>query len=287
MIIENIKKDYGNLSTVVLYRREFTAEPPECVKHHEINCQICFKRGKFKNIDINTLTPDEKQKFFSNRKSSTRRSKTTVTDYALCNEFSQFITLTFDQKLTDAFNYDLCKKLASKWLNNQRRHSPNLTYILVSEKHKSGAIHFHLIVNNFNGRLTVAINKKTGRLVQKGGKQIYNLDGWKYGFSTLSHIANKEATAHYLQKYLTKDFIEAFNKKRYWCSRGLKKPIKSYNIDAHKEIADHPGMFHKLYTNEAYYLYTFYPGAEITISKEQIKRNKKINASGYYKVSAH
>jgi len=272
MIIKNIKKDYGHMSTVVMYRREFTAEPPTCLIHHEINCQICFKRGKFKNIDINTLTPDEKKKFFSNRKSSTRRSKTSVTDYALCNKFSQFITLTFDQKLTDSFNYDLCKKLVSKWINNQRRHSPLLTYILVAEKHKSGAIHFHMITNNYRGELTTAVNPKTGKIVRKKGKTIYNIDGWKYGFSTLSNIDNQQATAYYLQKYLTKDFIEAFNKKRYWVSRGLIKPVKDYNVNEEQEILNHPPLFRSVYKTDSYYLYTMRKGAEQTRSLEDIKR---------------
>lgn len=271
MLISNIKKDYGTLSTVVMYRREFSAECPECTIHHEKNCQICFKRGKYKDVDISLLSTLEQKAFFSKRKSSARRSKTCVTDYALANEFSQFITLTFNQKLTDSFNYDLCKKLASKWINNQRRTSPHLTYILVSEKHKSGAIHFHMIVNNFNGEIKEARNAKSGRLVRKNGKQIYNLTGWKYGFSTLSNISNKKATAYYLQKYLTKDFIEAFNKKRYWCSRGLKKPIKSYNIDCIKELNDYPPLFRKLYQHENYYLYTFTKGPEVTKTPDQIR----------------
>lgn len=271
MLISNIKKDYGSMSTVVMYRREFNADAPQCSIHYEINCQLCFKRGKYKDIDISKLSDTEKRKFFSKRKSSARRSKTCVTDYALANDFSQFITLTFDQKLNDSFNYDHCKKLASKWINNQRRTSPHLTYILVSEKHKSGAIHFHMIVNNFNGELKKAVNPKSGKLVRKKGKQIYNLTGWKYGFSTLSNIDNKQATAYYLQKYLTKDFIEAFNKKRYWCSRGLNKPVKTYNVDHEKEMLDHPPLFRKLFVTENYYLYTFTKGAQVTKTPQQIR----------------
>lgn len=269
MQISSIKKDYSTHSTVVFYKREFTSEPPICTHHYSINCQICFKRGKFKNMTLNEMNPAQKKQFFSNRKSSTRRSKTSVTDYALSNPFSQFITLTFNQKLTDSFNYDLCKKLVSKWINNQRRHSPHLTYILVAEKHKSGAIHFHMIVNNFNGELREAVNAKSGRIIKKKGKTIYNLTGWKYGFSTLSAISNKEATAHYLQKYLTKDFIEAFNKKRYWCSRGLKKPIKTYNVDFDTTMEDYPPLFRTLYKHDNYYHYTLLHGSEKT--PEQIR----------------
>lgn len=284
MIISNIKKNYPGHSTVVLYSKEFIAEAPSCMTHVKVNCQICFKRGKLKNFD--QLTESQLQQYHSARKSSTRRAKTTVTDYALCNEFTQFITLTFDQKRFDSMDYDTRKKQVSKWINNQRRlHSPLLTYILVAEKHKKGGIHFHMIVNNYMGTLTPAINPRTGKNLIKSGKQIYNLKGWRCGFSTLSNIDNKEATARYLQKYLTKDFIEAFNKKRFWTSRGLKKPSKEYNVDFEKIKDDYPPLFRDLYKTENYYLYTLMHGSERDSELMRIKRftKKQIDA----KVGAH
>lgn len=265
MLISNIKKNYGSYSTVVLYTHEFKAEPPCCSVHYAVNCQICFKRGKLVGID--ELNEQQLLKYNSNRLRSTRRAKNMVTDYALCNDFELFITLTFDQKLTDSFNYDYCKKLVTTWLNNQRRTSPDLKYILVAEKHISGAIHFHALLHAYLGKLDIAINnKKTsmyfGQKLVRNGKQIYNLNGWKYGYSTASYIDNKQATARYIQKYLSKDFIEAFNKKRYWVSRGLKKPEKSYNIDFLKEKENYPPLFSSLYKTDSYYLYTWIHGAE-------------------------
>lgn len=290
MIISAIKKDYGYKSTMVLYRQSFSVEPPACPSHAIINCQVCFERGLLAKTNYYDLTDEEKRRYNSNRKTSARRSKTSITDYALCNDFSAFITLTFDQKLNDSFNYDHCKRLVSKWINNQRRTSPKLSYILVAEKHHKGSIHFHMITNNFQGTLTPATNgnsksKNYGQLIVKNGKHIYNLDGWKYGFSTLSHIVNKEATAYYLQKYLTKDFIEAFNKKRYWCSRNLKRPIKTYNDDPIQELANHPPLFRKLHKTEHLYIYTFYPGAHITRTPEEIRRFARNTARGI--VGAH
>lgn len=273
MIISNIKKNYSDFSTVVLYRREFSAEPPRCNIHLQVNCQICFKRGNLKSID--DMSPEELKKYHSRRKSSTRRAKTSVTDYALCNKFSQFITLTFNPDKVDSFDYDTSKRLVSKWINNQRRHSPQLTYILVAEKHKSGRIHFHMIVNNFNGELVEAISPKTGKPLKKNGKKIYNLGGWNYGFSTLSNISNQEATARYLQKYLTKDFIEAFNKKRFWTSRGLDKPTKEYNIDFNEQ--NYLPMFTSLYKADGYYKYTLTFGQNRIQELDIIQRSKDFN----------
>lgn len=281
MLIKNIQKNYSDFSTVVLYSREFVAEPPRCKPHQAINCQICFKRGKLKNK--NDLTEEELKRYYSSRKSSTRRSKTSVTDYALCNEFTQFITLTFDPDKVNSLDYDLSKKLVSKWINNQRRHSPELTYILVAEKHKSGRIHFHMIVNKFEGDLQVAINPHTNKPIVKNKKQIYNLSGWKYGHSTLSFIENKQATARYLQKYLTKDFIEAFNKKRFWTSRGLKKPTKDYNIEF--DIENYPPLFRKVYKTENYYKYTLMYGSDRLKQLEDIKNFTKRKARDI--VSSH
>lgn len=263
MQIINIKKDYGELSTLVLYHREFTAEPPTCLIHSKISCQICFKRGK--NIGKDDYLAN------SARKNSSRRAKRMVLDYALANEFSQFFTLTFDTKLNDSFNYDHCKKLVSKWFNNQRRDSPDLSYVVVSEKHKSGRIHFHAIVNNYNGETERAVNPHNGRKIVKNGKQIWNLKGWKYGYSTMSTIENREATAYYLTKYLSKDFIEAFNKKRYWASRNLKKPTKTYNVDTDVVFTDFPPLFRKLHKTDHCYNYTLYRGAVPTRSKNEIK----------------
>jgi len=279
MIISNIKKNYGSFSTVVLYHHEFSADPPQCKIHYAISCQICFKRGKRKKYD--EMTEEDKRRYYENRKSSTRRSKTSVTDYALCNPFSQFITLTFNPKLVDSFDYDTSKKLVSKWINNQRRHSPDLTYILVAEKHpSSGRIHFHMIVNNYHGELEEARNPHNNRKLKKNGKQIYNLKGWKYGFSTLSNIENQQATARYLQKYLTKDFIEAFNKKRYWTSRGLIKPTKEYNINFDEMIEDHPPLFRELYKTENFYKYTLFHGSERQQELVKIKQftRRKVRA---------
>lgn len=281
MRIKNIQKNYSDFSTVVLYAREFDAEPPRCKPHQAINCQICFKRGKLK--DKNDLNEEELQRYYSSRKSSTRRSKTSVTDYALCNDFTQFITLTLDPEKVDSYDYDYSKKLVSKWINNQRRTSPELTYILVAEKHKSGRIHFHMIVNNFKGDLQVAVNPHTGKELVKNGKQIYNLSGWKYGYSTLSFIKDKHATAHYLQKYLTKDFIEAFNKKRFWTSRGLKKPSKEYNIEFN--IENYPPLFRKVYKTDNYYKYTLMYGAKRLQELEDIKNFTKRKARDI--VSSH
>jgi len=215
------------------------------------------------------MNEEELRRYYVNRKSSTRRSKTSVQDYALCNPFSQFITLTFDPKKIDSMDFDNCKKLVSKWLNNQKRHSPNMSYILVAEKHKSGAIHFHAVINEFYGKLEIARNSKTNRKIVKNGKQIYNLSGWKYGFSTLSNIVNTEATARYLTKYLTKDFIEAFNKKRYWTSRNLIKPTKEYNVLF--DIEDYPPLFRNLYKTENYWKYTLFYGADRQKELEDIK----------------
>lgn len=271
MLIKSIKKNYNGHSTVVLYRHEFEANPPQCQVHQAINCQLCFKRGN-KQI-IEDMTEEDLRRYYVNRKSSTRRAKTSVTDYALCNDFTQFITLTFNPQFADSFDYDSCKKLVSKWINNQRRHSPELTYILVAEKHKSGRIHFHMITNKFNGNLKIARNPKTNRKLTKNGKQIYNLEGWKYGFSTLSNIENKEATARYLQKYLTKDFIEAFNKKRFWTSRGLNKPTKEYNV--YFDVRDFPPLFLNVYKTDNYYKYTLFHGAERMIELEKVKNFTK------------
>lgn len=156
---------------------------------------------------------------------SLHRSKTMISDIVLCNDFELFATFTFDPQKIDRYNPEFCKMRMSRWLNGQRRrHSSELAYIIVPELHKDGAIHFHALLKNFNGRLKDS-TKKT-----KTNKSIYNFSGYKWGFSTAVKIDDNQAKiSSYVQKYLTKDMPRFSGKKRYWTSNNLIRPIKTTN----------------------------------------------------------
>lgn len=145
------------------------------------------------------------------------------------NNWEYFITLTFDFRKVGEYSHDKAIELLTKWINNQKHQNGNMTYLLVPEFHKSGQLHFHgLIANVDKWKFSEARNPHTKRLIKKNGLQIYNLDNYKLGFTTISKIQSQEKVSYYISKYATKELITLKNKKRYWYSRNLEKPQTEY-----------------------------------------------------------
>lgn len=240
-------------------------------------------RRRGKRVRPDDYVPDER---------SLRRTKDTIRDIALENDFDLFCTFTFDKTKHDRYNYDHCKYVLETWLATQRnkRNSPNLRYLVVPELHKDGAIHFHALLGGFNGVL-----KPSGKKVQ--GRPIYNFSGYRGGFSTACFIDNKEAVAHYITKYITKDFLNQYGRKRYFCSRYLNRPKRSVNKYSLKDI---PPLFRKkVFENDTCEIYNidpalFQPVARVKnkpyteCAREYAQDHPEItldkqNALGYYK----
>lgn len=147
----------------------------------------------------------------------------------LIKPWELFITLTFDDNLVNGYSYDDVRTCLVKWLNNQKHQNPNLEYVIVPEYHPSSKrIHFHGVVRGAEKwHLSPSLNEK-GRQRIKNGSKIYNLDNYKFGFTTASYIQNAEAVAVYTGKYIIKDFIDIPNCKKYWSSKTLEKPMIEY-----------------------------------------------------------
>lgn len=153
---------------------------------------------------------------------SLRRTRTTIFDYALSNDFEYFVTFTFNPKKIDRYSIDETFNTMKYWLNRQKKHSPDFAYVIVPEFHKDGAIHFHALIRAYNGDM------KPTKIFQNG-KRVYNVTGFTSGFTNAQKMDdNQEKTAGYITKYITKDTINRFNKRRYWASKNLKKPVKHY-----------------------------------------------------------
>lgn len=162
-----------------------------------------------------------------NLQRSVRRTRSTINDYVLNNDFDLFITFTFDPKKVDRYNLNACYGRMQLWLANQRRkareQSLPFRYIVVPEQHKDGAIHFHALVFGLPTKL-----KKTN--VIQNNKRVYNLLGYRYGFTNAQYLdEDKQKANAYLCKYITKDMQLIGGRRRYWCSKNLIKPIKTNN----------------------------------------------------------
>lgn len=186
----------------------------------------------------------------SNLERSIRQTKTTITDYVLSNNFEIFATFTFSPKKVDRFDIDACKYKLRKWLQRQREKNANLKYVIVSEKHKNGAIHFHALFENIDS-FTL---KKTK--IRQENRDVFTMTDWRYGFSNVKFIdSNRLKVAAYITKYITKDMIQIENKKRYWCSHNLALPEKYYN--AVDEFQIRPDLQSLVYENAYLQMHEF------------------------------
>lgn len=163
---------------------------------------------------------------------SIRRSRRTVVDLVICNPFELFCTFTTSN---DRHNDSRSKEKMFNWLHNQRKRNGKFQYVIVPERHKDGALHFHAVIAGYTGSLKQSYGPK-GKPIIKHQKPVYEFPEYKSGFNSAQKIGsgNNDLTsvARYLSKYLTKEMDLANSyKRRYWASVGLFRPITEYNSD--------------------------------------------------------
>ena len=210
-VIKNITKEYPDMIKVVVYK-----EP-----HYFI---------KFNSPKRNRELVDEN---YVPKISSLARTKGTVRDLVLCNDFELFCTFTFDPNKVDSFNLNKCWLKMSTWLHHQRDNSREkgieFKYLIIPERHKSGRWHFHALISGYTSTL------KDTKLVTTALNPIYNITSFRSGFTTAVPIDSKQGVANYITKYITKDFITSFNQRRFFCSRNLIRPVKKLNTPLLKQ----------------------------------------------------
>lgn len=157
--------------------------------------------------------------------------RTKMRDYVLSNNFTHFWTLTQDEKkisngdrFDDILALDNLKKFLKKVRQQAKRKDINFKYLVIPERHKNGALHFHVLSENYPYELI-----DSGITFKK--RPLYNCKEWVYGFSSISEIRDKEKIANYIIKYITKDLMGqdlGRGRKKYWCSKGLSLPKTEY-----------------------------------------------------------
>lgn len=164
---------------------------------------------------------------------SIKRTKDVIFGYAIANAWGFMITLTFDGSKVDRYDLDKIQKRITQNLNDKKKKHQQLKWLLVPERHKDEAWHMHgLIVG-----LPEVELRDTGK-VSKSGRKIYNWVDFerKFGFNTLVDIRQAPLDemykiANYITKYITKDLaLYRINRKKYWSSKGLKKPEKTNTL---------------------------------------------------------
>ena len=208
-----------------------------------------------------------------------RRAKLAVKDIALSNMFELFATFTFKANRYDA---DACKDKLNGWLKRQRKHDKDFQYVIVPEFHKRceecvnervvqclhhdrpKALHFHALMHGYTEKLGRSINPKTNKPLVKSRRRVFYFPSYTLGHSEVYYIGDTDEdrirTSFYLLKYIQKEMPAFKNKKRYWASRGLKRPI----------AIDNPEEWYMLYTPDSartteYGMYLFFNNDRIQI----------------------
>lgn len=155
------------------------------------------------------------------------RARKELFELAACNEFDLFVTLTLDRKEIDRYDYKGTVQKLGVWLDHLVRRY-GFAYILVPERHKDGAFHFHGLVRE-NGLKLV----KSGRK-DKSKREIFHVANWRYGFTTAVRLDGEyENVCKYITKYIGKDMNAGTIGGRYFFHGGDLQSARCvyYNAD--------------------------------------------------------
>ena len=186
-------------------------------------------------------------------KRSARRAKANMRRLALSNNFQWFVTLTLDEKRIDRYDASMIQKALSVWCNNMvQRHG--MRYILVPERHKDGAFHFHGLLSGAgieavdSGTLKLPGIKKPRRpadaaqraaWLAEGAQVVYNLPQWALGFSTAIPLYGEYGAAvAYVCKYIGKQEGERPLGRWYYSGGALRKPEKQVCTLDYRQIRE-------------------------------------------------
>lgn len=213
--------DYPNGAQLRIYSRPVN-EPDKGFKI-EKKVKKAFIENPFeeKMQWVEVLEDKERTEYDRQRSiySSVARTVNNIYMLSRSNSWDWFVTLTFNPEKVDSFNYDDCTKKLSKWLQNCKRVAPDMKYLVVPEKHKSGRYHFHGLFADCYELGFIDSGHKT-----KNDETIFNIGKYRLGWSTSTAVKDNERVTKYICKYVTKDLVENTpNKKRYWVSKNLER----------------------------------------------------------------
>ena len=162
--------------------------------------------------------------------SALSRAKSKVMEYALCNDFEWFCTLTLSPRMYDRGDLDKFKKDLGQFIRDERKKGYEIEYLFVPEPHKDGAWHMHGFFKGipFQYFKQFALQDKIPKKLKdkiNNGDEIYNFPKYveRFGWCVFEKIRDRSAAARYMVKYITKGLANITKGKHLYCpSRGLK-----------------------------------------------------------------
>ena len=185
-----------------------------------------------------------------------RRARGQLRDLALSNPMTHFVTLTLSPDCIDRYDMKAVMRKVNRWLDNQVRRC-GVSYVLVPELHKDGAIHFHGL---FTAGLPLVdsgtmIPPEGGRPSRPrsarqrafwaayGGHVVFNIPGWPYGFSTAMELyGDHNAAVGYVCKYVAKQ-QQKIGGRWYYHGGALRRPDVEYTDANVEDFETLPGAY--------------------------------------------
>lgn len=190
---------------------------------------------------------------------SQRRARSKVRRLALANEFLWFVTLTLSPEQIDRYDGAEIVRRLGRWCDNMvRRHG--LRYILVPERHKDGAFHFH-------GFFSDAVRVTDSGHTDDHGRKIYNLPQWTLGFTAAMELYGEyPAAVAYVCKYIGKQDGERPLGRWYYSGGALVEPRREYVDMDFREMQERPGAYE-----------VEIPGSRMVIVREYMQKENESN----------
>lgn len=194
--------------------------------------------------DVEEKKKIQKQENPEKLANSISRSRSTIYELALCNDWDYFVTLTLNQEKYN--RYDLKKfhkELTQHIRDLNKKYKCKIEFLLIPEQHKDGAWHMHGFLRGLPDEIvlefkTVQFLPDYLRKKIENGEKIYTWTTYqkKFGFCDLEPIKSIYKASAYITKYVSKSLCESItelNAQTYYCSRGLNraKEIKRGYID--------------------------------------------------------
>jgi len=172
------------------------------------------------------------------------------------NEYITICTHVIKNPAFATFTYAIpqhdIQKAIQDWRDFTRKikkHWPQVAFLRVPERHKTGAVHFHAVMFGLPPKLACTMQKRGKRWIHACGteklceRHLRALAGlWGKGFVDLSRARKPEALGVYISKYLTKgdpdwtlfgSHVYSVNTKMFEVLRKAKKDGIYYRITSH------------------------------------------------------
>ena len=158
------------------------------------------------------------------------RARTMVFQYAMCNPWEWFATITLDRTKYNRYDLDKYREDVSQFIRNLRKkYNTNITYLIIPEQHKDGAWHMHGLFGGIPESAITEFNAGKSKTLQKLKRLGYmNWSDYanKFGFVSMGRVKDAVSVAFYVTKYITKDMqsrVSEYGKHLYYTSQKLNK----------------------------------------------------------------